>query len=63
MSSLGQFGNGYVTANAHRQKFRREVPIGPYTADFCCLELKLVIEIDGAPHLTERGPSTLSHAR
>lgn len=39
----------------HGQKFRREVPIGPYTADFCCLELKLIIEIDGEPHLTEEG--------
>ena len=39
----------------HQQKFRREVPIGPYTADFCCVELKLIVEIDGEPHLTEKG--------
>jgi very-short-patch-repair endonuclease len=38
-----------------KQKFRREVPIPPYTVDFCCLDLKLVIEIDGEPHLTEHG--------
>jgi very-short-patch-repair endonuclease len=37
------------------QKFRREYPIPPYTADFCCVELKLDIEIDGAGHLTEEG--------
>ncbi len=37
------------------QKFRREVPIGPYTADFCCISLMLVIEIDGEPHQTEEG--------
>lgn len=36
-----------------RQKFRREHPIGPYTLDFVCLELKLNIEIDGKDHLTE----------
>ncbi len=36
-------------------KFRREVPIGPYTADFCCIELMLIIEIDGDPHCTEQG--------
>lgn len=36
-------------------KFRREVPIGPYTADFCCAEMKLIVEIDGEPHLTEDG--------
>ncbi len=41
--------------NCHGQKFRREVPIGPYTADFCCIELKLIIEIDGQPHLTDEG--------
>lgn len=37
------------------QKFRREFPIPPYTADFCCVELKLVLEIDGAEHVTEEG--------
>lgn len=39
----------------HGVKFRREVSIGPYTADFCCIELKLIIEIDGEQHLTEEG--------
>jgi very-short-patch-repair endonuclease len=33
-------------------KFRREYPISPYTADFCCLALKLIIEVDGQHHLT-----------
>ena len=41
--------------SCHRQKFRREFPIGPYTADFCCVELKLIVEIDGEPHLTDEG--------
>jgi very-short-patch-repair endonuclease len=36
-------------------KFRREYPIPPYTIDFCCLELKLVIEIDGKYHQTSEG--------
>ncbi len=36
-------------------KFRREYPIPPYTVDFCCLELKLIIEIDGKDHQTEKG--------
>jgi very-short-patch-repair endonuclease len=35
------------------QKFRREYPIPPYTADFCCVELKLILEIDGRDHFTE----------
>ena len=28
-------------------KFRRQVPIGPYFADFACLTARLVIEVDG----------------
>ena len=31
-------------------RFRRQVPIGPYIADFVCLERRLVIEIDGSVH-------------
>jgi len=49
-------------------KFKRQVPIGPYIADFVCLEAKLIVELDGPFHdarkvydakrdayLTERG--------
>ncbi len=31
-------------------KFRRQFPIGPYIADFVCLERRLVIEVDGGQH-------------
>jgi very-short-patch-repair endonuclease len=31
-------------------KFRRQVPLGPYVADFCCLEAKLIVEVDGGQH-------------
>jgi very-short-patch-repair endonuclease len=31
-------------------KFRRQVPLGPYIADFLCFETKLVIEVDGGQH-------------
>ncbi|MDR1338063.1 MAG: DUF559 domain-containing protein [Rickettsiales bacterium] len=31
-------------------KFRRQRPIGPYYADFVCLEQKLIIELDGDQH-------------
>lgn len=31
-------------------RFRRQVPLGPYVADFCCHALKLVIELDGGVH-------------
>jgi hypothetical protein len=37
------------------QKFRREYPIPPYTADFCCVELKLILEVHGVEHFTEDG--------
>ncbi len=33
------------------QKFRRQYPIGPYITDFCCVECKLIIELDGSGHL------------
>jgi very-short-patch-repair endonuclease len=35
-------------------RFRRQHPIGPYIADFCCASAKLVIEIDGAAHTDDR---------
>jgi len=31
-------------------RFRRQVPIGPYIADFCCLELRIIVEVDGGQH-------------
>jgi len=33
-------------------KFRRQHPVGPYVADFCCLSHKLIVEIDGFVHDT-----------
>ena len=32
------------------RKFRRQVPIGPYIADFLCADAKLILEIDGDSH-------------
>ncbi len=32
------------------QKFRRQVPLGPYVVDFACLQARLAIEIDGPTH-------------
>jgi very-short-patch-repair endonuclease len=31
-------------------KFRRQFPIGNFIADFCCHELWIVVELDGAVH-------------
>ena len=30
--------------------FRRQTPIGPFIADFCCHAARLVIEVDGTSH-------------
>jgi very-short-patch-repair endonuclease len=31
-------------------KFKRQFPIGPYIADFVCVEEKLIVELDGPFH-------------
>ena len=31
-------------------RFRRQVPLGPYIADFLSYEAKVVIEVDGGQH-------------
>jgi very-short-patch-repair endonuclease len=35
-------------------KFRRQEPIGKYIADFACHEKRIVIEVDGGQHLTNK---------
>ena len=42
-----------LRANGMGIPFRRERPIGHFIADFVCLPLKLVIEVDGVTHLYE----------
>lgn len=37
-------------------KFRRQVPIGPYVADFVCVAARLIVELDGSQHGEERRP-------
>ena len=36
-------------------KFKRQYPIGNFIVDFVCREIKLVIEIDGGQHNTQKG--------
>ena len=31
-------------------RFRRQHPVGPYIADFCCRERRLIVELDGSVH-------------
>jgi very-short-patch-repair endonuclease len=40
-------------------KFRRRAPVGPYIADFLCVQHKLVVEADGSQH----GESARDEAR
>jgi very-short-patch-repair endonuclease len=42
--------NALRTLNPRGYHFRRQVPLGPYYADFACHHPKLVIEIDGLSH-------------
>jgi very-short-patch-repair endonuclease len=35
-------------------KFRRQVPVGSYIADFVCMEAKLIVEVDGTQHAESR---------
>jgi len=34
-------------------KFRRQLPIDLFIVDFSCLELKLIIELDGSQHFEQ----------
>jgi very-short-patch-repair endonuclease len=36
-------------------KFRRQQPLGPYIADFVCFGAKLIIELDGDQHGSDKG--------
>jgi very-short-patch-repair endonuclease len=35
-------------------KFRRQESIEPYVVDFCCREIKLIVELDGMSHLDKK---------
>ena len=39
-----------LRANFSAQRFRRQVPLGLYTADFASHAAKLIIEVDGGQH-------------
>lgn len=36
-------------------KFRRQFVIGPFIADFCCFEQRLIVELDGGQHADQIG--------
>ena len=45
----------YLARNQLGAKFSRQMPVGPYYADFLCRELMLVVECDGISH--DRDPA------
>lgn len=42
-----------LRARREQLKFRRQVPIGDYIADFICFERRIVVEVDGPSHAAE----------
>ncbi|WP_309141560.1 DUF559 domain-containing protein, partial [Novosphingobium sp. HR1a] len=40
----------YISRSALGAKFSRQMPVGPYFADFLCRELSLVVELDAYSH-------------
>lgn len=39
-------------------KFIRQMPIGPFFADFACRQERIIVEVDGATHVT---PGQIAH--
>jgi len=39
-------------------KFARQVPVGAYVVDFCCRELKVIVELDGGQHAMQARSDT-----
>ena len=48
----------YLRASRLGFKFKRQVPIGQYIADFVCIEKRLVIELDGGQHIDNKNYDT-----
>jgi len=36
------------------KRFRRQYPIGQYIVDFVCLNLRLIVELDGGQHMDQQ---------
>ncbi len=45
----------YELLSSRQEKFTRQKPLGQYIADFYCAQKRLVIELDGDTHFTDRG--------
>ena len=47
-------GNSCAPKRLGGFKFARQHPVGPYFADFACRSQRLIVEVDGATHSTEK---------
>lgn len=43
-------------------RFRRQVPIGRYIVDFACLDVGLIVEVDGGQHEINRDDDAIRDA-
>jgi bifunctional enzyme CysN/CysC len=53
MTSAEQIIWGLLRGKQLGIKFRKQHPVGPYIADFACLNPKIIIELDGSQHANE----------
>ncbi len=44
-------------------RFRRQHPIGPYIADFACVGLRLIVEVDGDSHYASEAAAAYDRDR
>jgi very-short-patch-repair endonuclease len=44
-------------------KFRRQVPIDRYIADFACVDARLIVELDGGQHAEQEAYDEVRRAR
>ena len=45
----------YLSRSQLGEKFSRQMPVGPYFADFLCRERRLIVELDGFSHNMRTG--------
>ena len=46
-------GRAFATDSFVGPSFAASIPSGPFVADFCCSQRKLVVELDGGHHAVE----------
>jgi very-short-patch-repair endonuclease len=47
------FGKAFGASRLQVSRFRRQVVLGGFIADFACIEARMIVEVDGATHSTD----------